>query len=84
MYLVDDLALLGWILWRRGVCLLEYPYSSVPAFHYRIISLKLIVPEEMGFSVTCVILGGQTLANINNQLPLTVGIIIVAVRIQFT
>lgn len=35
---------------------------------------------QLGFSVTCVVLGGQTLASINaNTLPLTVGIIIVAV-----
>ncbi|KAG2188208.1 hypothetical protein INT44_000960 [Umbelopsis vinacea] len=33
---------------------------------------------QLGFSVTCVVLGGQTLASINNTLPLTAGIIIVA------
>jgi NCS1 nucleoside transporter family len=33
---------------------------------------------QLGFSVTCVVLGGQTLASINNTLPLEVGIVIVA------
>ncbi|GAB5587441.1 hypothetical protein Unana1_02341 [Umbelopsis nana] len=34
---------------------------------------------QLGFSVTCVVLGGQTLHSINNTLPLPVGIVIVAV-----
>lgn len=34
---------------------------------------------EMGFSVTCVILGGLTLSEINGGLPLTAGIIIISV-----
>jgi purine-cytosine permease-like protein len=33
---------------------------------------------QLGFSVTCVVLGGQTLASINNTLPLPAGIVIVA------
>ncbi|KAH8547449.1 purine-cytosine permease [Umbelopsis sp. PMI_123] len=33
---------------------------------------------QMGFSVICVVLGGQTLASINNTLPLPAGIVIVA------
>lgn len=33
---------------------------------------------QMGFSVTCVVLGGQTLQSINGTLPLQVGIVIVA------
>ena len=38
------------------------------------------IPVRLGFSTTCVILGGQTLASINpGSLPLVVGIIIVAV-----
>ncbi|KAI8066400.1 permease for cytosine/purines, uracil, thiamine, allantoin-domain-containing protein [Gongronella butleri] len=34
---------------------------------------------QMGFSVICVVLGGQTLASINNTLPLPAGIVIIAV-----
>lgn len=36
---------------------------------------------QIGFSVLCVILGGQTLASINNVLPLSVGIVIISLSI---
>lgn len=39
----------------------------------------LNILTEMGFSVTCVILGGLTLSSINDTLPLTAAIIIVSV-----
>jgi hypothetical protein len=32
---------------------------------------------EIGFSVTCVILGGQTLLSINNALPLMAAIVMI-------
>jgi len=39
----------------------------------------LNILTQMGFSVTCVVLGGQTLASVGDKLPLTVAIIIVAI-----
>lgn len=39
----------------------------------------LNILTQLGFSVTCVILGGQTLASVGNVLPLEVGIVIVSV-----
>ncbi|KAF8306326.1 purine-cytosine permease [Clavulina sp. PMI_390] len=39
----------------------------------------LNILTQMGFSVTCVILGGLTLSSINDALPLTWGIIIVSI-----
>lgn len=57
----------------RQSCLAR-PFPSTPG-----LTDSFSLRVEMGFSVTCVILGGQTLANINDKLPLTAGIIIVAV-----
>lgn len=39
----------------------------------------LNILTQLGFSTTAVILGGLTLASINNVLPLAVGIVIISV-----
>ncbi|KAL8277559.1 hypothetical protein RQP46_009991 [Phenoliferia psychrophenolica] len=39
----------------------------------------LNILTQLGFSVTCVILGGQTLASVNGVLPLAAGVVIVSV-----
>ncbi|TFY68595.1 hypothetical protein EVJ58_g923 [Rhodofomes roseus] len=64
----------------RTMMIARYSSGYVGGIIYSVLNLLTQVFNRLGFSVTAVILGGETLASINpGTLPLVVGIIIVAI-----
>ncbi|KAI5481367.1 permease for cytosine/purines uracil thiamine allantoin [Pseudohyphozyma bogoriensis] len=59
----------------RTMVITRYSGGKVGGFIFSVLNIL----TQLGFSVTCVILGGQTLGSINNTVPLAAGVVIVSV-----